>query len=308
LPFRTADPAAILFKHPASHLALMLHTIQRKDGVADKLSKKKDNFMNAAKKSILLTVGLLLFAVEMFTQRASTDIFGVVQTKDGSPAPGVTITATSLSLADKAMAVSDADGAYRMLNLPHGIYKLTFVLEGFKTVVRKNVFLGQEQTVNLKIILKPKHSEESVTIVDPAALIIFTSATGGMTMARKMFQTLPRGRNFDSLANIVPGVSSEVLLLGGTSIDGASGLENIYTIDGADTTSIKDGSSGQNVSFNFVDEVQVKATGFTAEFAGSLGGVINVVTRSGGNEFHGEVIGYYSGAPPAHKVPGYSVS
>ena len=61
--------------------------------------------------------------------------------------------------------------------------------------------------------------------------------------------------SFDSLVSAVPGVSSEPLMLGGTSVDGASGLENMYYVDGADTTNIKDGSSGQSVSFDFVDEV-----------------------------------------------------
>ncbi len=92
-------------------------------------------------------------------------------------------------------------------------------------------------------------------------------------------------------------------MLGGTSVDGASGLENMYYIDGTDITNIVNGTSGQSVSFDFVDEVQVKASGYQAEFGGSLGGVINVVTRSGGNEFHGEVVGYLQRRRPAHQVP-----
>ena len=91
-------------------------------------------------------------------------------------------------------------------------------------------------------------------------------------------------------------------MLGGTSVDGASGLENMYYIDGTDITNIVSGANGQTVSFDFVDEVQVKASGYQAEFGGSLGGVINVVTRSGGNEFHGEVLGYLQRRRPARRV------
>ena len=248
-------------------------------------------------KSVRLTAGLLLFFSLGFAQLAGSSISGVVLLKNGSPLPGVTVTASSLSLAGKATVVTDDRGRFTLPDLALGIYMLTFDLEGFKTVVRKNVFLGQEQVVDQKIILLCRDCKETVTLVDPPALIDFTTAASGKTMTREMFQSLPRGRNFDSLLNTVPGVANEALLLAGTAVNGASGLENTYVFDGADTGNILDGSPGQNVSFDFIDEVQVITSGAAAEFAGALGGVIRVVTRSGGNEFHGEVVGYYSGAP-----------
>jgi len=101
-------------------------------------------------------------------------------------------------------------------------------------------------------------------------------------------------RNFDSLVTTDPGLSNEYLL-GGTSVDGASGLENMYYVDGTDITDLTYGRSAQSVNFDFVDEVQVRASGYQAEFGGSLGGVISVITRSGGNQFSGELVGYYSG-------------
>ena len=265
--------------------------------VTHHLSEKEDKFMGAAKRAVQLTVILFLCSGLLSALPASADILGIVQTKHGSPLPGVSVSATSSIPAGKASTMTDDRGAFMLHSLPLGIYKLTFFLDGYKTMVRNNVFLGQEQTINLKIILTTRANEEAVAIVDPAALIDFTSTAWGKTMTREIFQSLPKGRDFDSLANIIPGISIENVLLGGTSVDGASGLENMYFIDGADTTNILDGSPGQNVSFDFIDEVQVKASGYQAECSGSLGGVINVVTRSGGNEFHGEVVGYYSGAP-----------
>jgi len=253
--------------------------------------------MTTVKKTVLLAIGLFLLFGRHFAQPAGSVISGIVQMKDGSPIPGVTVTASSLSLADTATVVTDDRGRFTLPDLALGIYKLTFDLEGFKTLVRRNVFLGQEKVVDLKIILTAKDSVEAVTILDPPTLIDFATAASGKTMTRDTFQALPRGRNFDSLLNVFPGVTSEVLLLGGTSVHGASGLENRYYIDGADTTSIMDGSPGQNVSFDFVDEVQVTPSGAAAEYAGAIGGVIRVITRSGSNEFHGEILGYYSGAP-----------
>jgi len=253
--------------------------------------------MVAAKKSILLITSLFLCMGLLTAQQTNARIFGIVQMKDGSPVPGVSITAASPQLVGKATAVTNENGTFSLLGLAPGVYKLTFVLEGYKIVVRKNVPLGLERTLFLKITMKPGKSETAAAVVKQTPRMLVKSTANGMTMTREMIRILPRGRNFDSLVTAVPGVSSEVLLLGGTSIYGASGLENMYIIDGADTTNIKDGSSGQNVSYDFVDQVQVKTSGFNAESAGSLGGVISVVTRSGGNEFHGEIIGYYSGAP-----------
>ena len=252
--------------------------------------------MNYPKRFVVLAVSLLLCAGLLTAQQTNAKIFGAVQLEDGSLVPGVNVEATSPKLVGKQTAVTDENGSFRLLNLAPGTYKLVFTLQGFQTVVRENIQLALEQTLNLKINMKLGNIEEMVTITGQVAQIDVKSTTKGMTLTKEVFQTLPRGRNFDSLVTAVPGVSSEPLLLGGTSVDGASGLENMYYIDGADTTNIVKGSSGQSASFDFVDEVQVKASGYQAEFGGSLGGVINVVTRSGGNEFHGEVIGYYNGS------------
>ena len=118
------------------------------------------------------------------------------------------------------------------------------------------------------------------------------SATKGMTLSTTVFETLPKGRNFDSLITIIAGAAQEDRA-GGASVDGATGLENMFYIDGMDTTEIYKGSMKQEASYEFVDEVQVKSSGYQAEFGGSSGGVVNVITRSGGNEFHGEAVGYY---------------
>ncbi len=252
--------------------------------------------MNYAKRFVVLAVSLLLCAGLLTAQQTNAKIFGVVQLEDGSLVPGVNVDATSPKLVGRQTTVTDENGSFRLLNLAPGTYKLVFTLQGFQTVVREDVQVGLEQSLNLKITMKLGNIEEMVTITGQVAQIDVKSTTKGMTLTKEVFQTLPKGRNFDSLITAIPGVSSEPML-GGTSVDGASGLENMYYIDGTDVTNIVNGSNGQSASFDFVDEVQVKASGYQAEFGGSLGGVINVVTRSGGNEFHGEVLGFYSGAP-----------
>ncbi|MCX6582427.1 MAG: hypothetical protein NT166_19825 [Candidatus Aminicenantes bacterium] len=109
---------------------------------------------------------------------------------------------------------------------------------------------------------------------------------------QNMFEKLPKGRDFLSIVTLVPGVNYEQLL-GGVSIDGASGAENRYYIEGVDTTTQYTGESGMRVNFDFIEEVRVRAAGISAESTGSTGGVIRVKTRGGGNEFHGTASFYF---------------
>jgi len=244
---------------------------------------------------VILFVTLALVSGTMFAQQSNSRITGKVTDEEGSGLPGVAVSATNPKMVGKAETISDENGVYRLLNLVPGTYTISFTMEGFQTVIRKEIQLSVEQTLAINIIMKLGNIEEKITVTGEAPLIDVKSTAKGMTLSKEVFQSLPKGRNFDSLVTAIPGVTNEPML-GGTSVDGASGLENMYYIDGTDTTNIVNGSRGQSASFDFVDEVQVKASGYQAEFGGSLGGVINVVTRSGGNEFHGEILGFYSGA------------
>jgi hypothetical protein len=100
---------------------------------------------------------------------------------------------------------------------------------------------------------------------------------------------LPKGNGFTSLLNLSPAVRAETNS-GGFQIDGASGAENTFIIDGQEVSNFRTGTlnTNNNIPFQFVQEVQIKSSGFEAEFGGATGGVINVVTRGGGNEFRGE--------------------
>ncbi len=244
---------------------------------------------------VILFITLALVSGSIFAQTSSSRITGKVTDEEGSGLPGVAVTATNPKMVGKAETITDENGTYRLLNLSPGVYKIVYSLEGFQTAIRDGINIAVEQTLDMAVQMKLGNIEEKVTVTGEAPLIDVKSTAKGMTLNKEVFNTLPKGRNFDSLMTAIPGVTNEPML-GGTSVDGASGLENMYYIDGTDTTSIVNGEAGQSASFDFVDEVQVKASGYQAEFGGSLGGVINVVTRSGGNEFHGEVLGFYSGA------------
>src|SRR5436305_179902 len=117
---------------------------------------------------------------------------------------------------------------------------------------------------------------------------------GAILLTAEEFENLPKTRSFQSLAVLSPSVNSGTVE-GGFQINGASGAENQFYIDGVTTTSLINGQSRENAAFEFLQEVQVKTGGIDAEYGGATGGVVSAVTRSGGNQFHGEAHYYYFG-------------
>lgn len=248
-------------------------------------------------KNLFLSIlGIALITSSMFGQVPTKgNIFGTVSDEEGNPLPGVTVTATSPRLIGQATAVTDANGRYRLLSITPGSYTVRFELPGFKPVTRDGIDVGVNMTLTLDIRLEIGAVEEEITVVGESPLIDVKSTTKGMTMSKEMFEVLPKGRNFDTLVTAVAGVNNESWL-GGVSVDGASAAENMYYVDGTDITRVDTGLDNQSVAFEFVEEVQIVASGYEAEYGGALGGVVSVITRQGGNEFHGELIGYYSGS------------
>ena len=229
----------------------------------------------------------------MFAQLTSTGrINGRVVDQQGGALPGVNVEAKSPKLVGTAATVTDADGNYRLMALPSGTYEITYSLPGFKTLIRKGLVLELSQTLSMNVTLETATIEEQVTVVGQTPLIDVRSTVKGQVMTKETYLTLPRGRSFDSLISTIPGVQIESNTAG-ISVDGATGPENMFYADGADISDFHYGGAPQNVVLELLDEVKVTASGYNAEYGGSMGGVINVITRSGSNQFHGDLIGYY---------------
>jgi hypothetical protein len=248
--------------------------------------------MRLKKLFTLLVLGLAAAGMMFAQVTQEGKIIGRVLDNQGNPLPGVAVEASSAKLVGKAATTTDATGTYRLMALPSGSYEIKFSLSGFKTIVRQSVYLEFSQTLVLNETMETATIEEQVTVVGQSPLIDVKSTVKGQTMTKETYMALPRGRAFDSLVSTIPGVQNEDVTAG-ISVDGASGAENVYFADGADVTNFHLGTKGQNVVLELLDEVKVTASGYNAEFGGSMGGVINVITRSGGNEFHGDVMGYY---------------
>ena len=125
------------------------------------------------------------------------------------------------------------------------------------------------------------------------ALIDPRSTATGVNLTDTQFEILPIDRNYIAMVQLSPQ-SSPSFYGDGTNVSGATGIENRYFIDGAEVTDPWLGISGAQLPYNFVREVQVRSGAYEAEYQSSLGGIVNVVTYSGGNETHGQVFGFYT--------------
>jgi len=245
-------------------------------------------------KRLIIAILALFMAGTAFAQLVPTSkMEGKVVDETGAPLPGVSVEATSPKLVGKATAVTGGDGAYRLFSLPSGVYEVTFTLQGFKTLIRKDIIVQLSQTLILNVTLTQAALEEQVTVIGQSPLIDVKSTVKSQTMTKEVFMALPRNRSFDGLISTVPGVQYDNRT-GGLSVDGATGTENMWYMDGADISQVHVGTNAQGAVMELVDEVKVTASGYNAEFGGSMGGVVNVITRSGGNAYHGDLSLYYN--------------
>jgi hypothetical protein len=138
---------------------------------------------------------------------------------------------------------------------------------------------------------------ETVQVVAEAAPLVDTRSTLiSHNVTAEEIDRLPKSRSFQSIALTAPSVNSGEVE-GGFQVNGASGAENSFTVDGIVTNSLINGQSRQNTVFEYLQEVQVKTSGISAEYGGALGGVVSAVTKSGGNVFRGEGHWYFEGSP-----------
>ena len=204
-------------------------------------------------------------------------------------------------------ATTNGVGEYVFSNVVVGSgYTITVEQPGFATAKMTNLSIGMNQRVTADITLQVGSTTQAVDVTSEATETIdLVSTTIGANIDESLYKNIPVGRNISSIISMSPGVSSGL----GTgaanpSINGASELENEYIINGPNTTdpgfggfgtySRVIGSLGNGVNFDFIQEVQVKTGGFEAEYGQALGGVINVLTKSGGNTSHGSAYGYFS--------------
>jgi hypothetical protein len=221
-------------------------------------------------------------------------VSGVVKDDSGAVLPGVTVTINNKGTGKTYTVVSGNDGAYRILDLEPGRYSVKFELQGFSPAEVADVNLLLGKTIQVDGALKVGGLTEAVSVKAEAPLIDTRGTTIAHNITAEEFDQMPKTRTFQGLALTSPSVNSGQIE-GGFQVNGSSGAENSFTIDGVVTNSLVDGRSRQDAVYEYLQEVQVKTGGIGAEYGGALGGVISAVTKSGGNTFRGEGHYYYTG-------------
>ena len=234
--------------------------------------------------------GLLVVAANVFAQERTGGIAGTVKDSSGAILPGATIQATSPSLVGTQTAVADHQGNYRFPALTPGVYEITGTLQGFTVAKVTDVRLGIGQLLKIDLALSVATLTESVTVTAESPVIDVKQNAAVASITAEEIERLPKARDFTDLVKTAPGTQQE--RKSGIQIDGAGGSEHRYVIDGMDTTGIRTGVSGQEMPVDFVQEVQVKSSGYNAEFRATTGGVISAITKTGSNVFRGG-IGYH---------------
>ncbi len=244
----------------------------------------------------LAVLVLLLSLGSALPAQTTGSIVGRVTDEQGGVLPGVTVEAQSPALQGSRTAVTDGTGNYRLTLLPPGVYNVTFTLSGFATDSRKDVTVGLDEDTVLSPVMGVSLSEE-ITVTTDLPVVNTTTTELGTNLDVRALETLPTGRNYSSVVQITPGVSSDAhpenTGQSSISVYGSTGAENVYYVDGVNTTGVEYGFQGKELNFEFIEAVDVKTGGYEAELGRATGGIINVITKSGGNEFHGDVFGYY---------------
>lgn len=235
------------------------------------------------------TLFAVLFAVALawpaVAQEQRGVIEGTIKDPSGAVLPGVTVEARGANGA-VISTVSNDMGVFRFPSVAPGTYTVSATLSGFRPQTVENVQVGLGQVKKVDFTLALAGVTETVQVTSEAPLVDVRQSARQTNIREEQVELLPKGRDFTTLVTQAPGANNESKL-GGISIDGASAGENRFIIDGIETTNPEDGTSGMNLIADFVEEVQVKSSGYTAEYGGATGGVINVVTKAGTNTLGG---------------------
>src|SRR5687768_8264812 len=246
----------------------------------------------------IFAVFSLFFVTATMAQTSTTGtVEGTVTDVNGAVVPNASITLSGPNLIRAQTTTSQADGSYRFSSVPPGRYMIEVpATAGFSPFKQENIEVNLGRGTSVNITMNVAGVGETVDVV-ASAEIDQTTNTTGTNISTEFFSNIPTTRTVQGLYTIAPTVARSGLRDASgrdrdPSVAGSSGPENSYILDGVNTTDPAFGGGGANLPFEFVQEVEIKTGGFGADQGLSTGGVFNVITKSGGNEFHGDIFAY----------------
>ena len=234
---------------------------------------------------LVLALTLFVAAVPALASDQAGDLRGTVRLEDGTAVPGVLVTAASSALQGTRTTSTTETGQWILRNLAPGQYTVTFELDGMASVQSSaSVELGQETPVNVTMGVE---TQAETIVVSGELPSVLASSEVSTTYDFEAINNLPVGREPDDIASLSPGLTNNTPNAGQVTISGAFAYDNIFLIDGVDANDNLFGTSSQVYIEDAIADVQVLTSGISAEYGRFSGGVVNVITKSGGNEFSG---------------------
>jgi len=243
----------------------------------------------------LLVAVCLVSASPALAQTQTGNISGTVADPQGAALPGVIVTVFGVSVMGTKTATTGTAGSFRFPSLlPAEDYRVQFALAGFATVNRENIRVSVGQTTTLLVTMAPATVKAEMTVVGNTPMVDSTSAASSSHFDPKLFDNLPNRRDFADVLVYTPGIVAEADNTMFASVRGGSVLANETAIDGVANTDPVFHTSRQPLINESVAEIQVITGGLPAEVGNVGGAYINVVTKSGGNEFSGQLGAYFN--------------
>lgn len=249
---------------------------------------------------LVLTLALVLaVALPLQAQQTTGTLRGRILDPDGQPLPGVTVTVSGDALIGGSRStVTGVSGGYNLAALPPGTYSIRAEITGFRTYVQEGLVIALGGATTINATLELSAVEETITVTGEAPVVDVTSSSLSTNFTADFIDDLPTMRNIPELIQIAPGMSASYKPGNSdrTVAFGSNQQSNNWQVDGIEVTAPETGSSWSETNFAAVEEIQVLGVGAPAEYGNVTGAVFNVVTKRGGNEFHGTA--NYFGQPP----------
>jgi hypothetical protein len=263
----------------------------------------------------MVLVTLMVAGLPIIAQTTGGSLEGRVVDQTGQPVLGALVQVAGPSLQGYEGGATDSSGQYTIPFLPPGSdYQVTVEASGLNKVIRKGITIPLGATVYLPFTLSPGQTE--ITVTAAASMVDPKTSKGGATLSDKMIQAIPLQRDANQIVFLAPGaVDGGSSTPGMASILGSTGAENTYLVNGVDVTNTDYGTGtgatgcipctqsgpivvagavmGSMINFDFIQDQQVMAGGVPPEYGWAMGGVVNSITKSGGNEFRGGLFAYY---------------
>lgn len=242
------------------------------------------------RRALALLVLFLLIAATAAAQTSTGGLRGFVKDDTGGVLAGVTVEASSSSrIGGAAVEVTDVQGLYTFTNLPVGEYEVAYTLQGFSIVRRQSVRVEVGRTIQVDVQLKVGNVQESIVVTGESPVVDAVHSGITSNFNSEMLQNIPSARqSYFDIVTFTPAVKiNQVPNDSRFIIFGSSSDQNQFQYDGVDISAVSNGGVWDFPSPDIMQEVQVNAIGASAEFHDFQGGVVNIVTKTGSNAFHG---------------------